>query len=110
MFLDHNAKEAGDTTQPLSGVLALQRTHRQADEEPSHLPGCSGEITRISWAPHKIYFFPLLLERSVKRNACVHSREPIISAQDSRDGINHWVPGCMYWGEGQHQFSHLQRG
>lgn len=110
LFLDHNAKEAKDTIQQLSGVLALQRTDSQADEEPSHLPGCSGEITHISWAPHKMYIFFLLLERSVKRNACVHSREPIVSARDSRDGINHWVPGCMYWGEGQHQFPCLQRG
>lgn len=113
-----DAQEAGNTTQPLSGGLALQRTESQADEEPGHLAGYSGELDHISWAPNNMYYFFLLLERSVKKNACVHSREPIITAQDSRDGINHWVPGVggWRWGEGQHQFPclslyhHLWRG
>lgn len=43
-FPDHNAQKAGDTTQPLSGSLALQKTDSQVDEELGHLPGCSGEI------------------------------------------------------------------
>lgn len=100
---DLDAQEAGDTTHPLSGGLALQRTDSQADEEPSRLPGCGGEIIHSSWASHKTPFFSLLLERSIKRKAGVHSRKPIISAQDSRDGINHRVPGDGM-GEGRHQF------
>lgn len=50
--------------------------------------------------PAKCTIFFLLLERGVKRKACVHSREPIIAAQDSRDGIHHWVPRVGGWERG----------
>lgn len=116
LFPDSDAQEAGDTAQSLSGGLALQRTESQAYEEPGHLPGCSGELDHISWAPGKMYYF-----FSPSGKGC---QEESMHAQQ---GANYRCSGLQGWhsslgprgggvGEGQHQFPclslyhHLQRG